>query len=106
MENSMEDGVVILVSKGPVVDDVQEPVEYRVAYVESVPKLYGPLSDTTRKNEPDSEYILDKFFEADVYTDGDDAYTYADLLASEVNHEMEYGVVLLNVFADREFSSY
>jgi len=102
----MEDGVVILVSKGPVIDDVLAPTEYRVAYVADVPMLYGPLNDSTRKNDPNSDAILDIFYTRDVWDNPDDAFTFADTLASTIDHEMEYGVVLLNMFSEREFSSY
>lgn len=93
------DGIVVLVSKG-----IDTPEEFRVAYMPVVSDLYGPFDDVRKGWLPNSDAILDHFFECDVYTDGDYAFTYAETLAASLNRETEYGIALIRDYADIAFS--
>lgn len=102
----MPNGIVVFVSKGPMIDDELGPTEYRVAYVDDVPSLYDGRFEETGEPLPNKDNILDAFYDKDIYTNPDDAFAHADTLAARYDGELDYGVCLFNNFQNIEFSAY
>lgn len=96
----MDDAVVVLITTDP----NTEKEEYRVAWIEHV-GLLTKFNDITNQWDIEPGYVLDNFTECDIYTNGDVALEKADAVLFSLNHEPEFGIIILNKFKDQEFNA-
>lgn len=90
---SADNGVYILETSGP---------EYRIVYAQAIDNIYGSFNDATHQWNGNPESILDCFGRCKVYTDLQEAWDNAEILAQDHDY-LEDGVCLIPNFKSKSF---
>ena len=95
----MDNGVVILQTASK----LDGGPEYRVAYLTDVDCVYGEWDDDIQNWQPNRDGILDHFTECTIYEDLEQAFDYAQEIASK-NLDLDNGIIVNKDFRDFVFT--
>jgi hypothetical protein len=93
----MESGFFILKTLDPTLKNY----EYRLAYSENLPDIYGKYNDSVLNWEGNSEEIWKTFKTCFLTSDESIAYQQAEKMSANLGKETECGIMIIQTFRDK-----